>query len=66
MKDLQNYVDRFGFGISVKELCRESYRAMARLGHEVCILNDQYLTVDGTTYSFCKSCKQGRWIIKEF
>ena len=66
MKDLQNYIDGFGFGISVKELAHKAYRQMEALGHKVCIVNDRYLEVDGTTYLFSKSRKAGGWIAKAF
>ena len=64
MTDLQNYVSRFGFGISVKELASKAYWQMVMLGHDVCILNDRYLIVDGITYLFSKSRKHGGWIVK--
>ena len=66
MTELQNYIDGFGFGISVKELAEKAYRHMEAKGHEVCILNDRYLEVDGTSYLFSKSRKNGRWIAKAF
>lgn len=66
MTELQNYIDGYGFGISVKELASKAYRHMEALGHEVCIINDRYLGVDGKTYLFSKSRKHGRWIAKAF
>ena len=66
MTDLQNYIDGYGFRISVKELAHKAYWQMKVLGHEVCIVNDRYLEVDGTTYLFSKSRKHGRWIAKAF
>lgn len=66
MKDLQNFVNGFGFGISVQKLAEKAYRQMAVLGHDVCILNDRYLIMDGASYMFSKSRKQGGWIVKEF
>ena len=64
MKDLQNFVSGFGFGISVQKLAEKAYRQMAVLGHDVCILNDRYLIMDGATYYFSKSRKQGGWVVK--
>jgi hypothetical protein len=64
MTDLQNFLDLFGFGISVKELVSKAYFAMAVKGHKVCIVNDRYLEVDGTTYLFSKSVKYGGWKAK--
>lgn len=66
MTELQNFVDGFGFGISVEKLADKAYRQMELLGHNVCIVNDRYLEVDGTTYLFSKSRKHGRWIVKAF
>ena len=66
MTDLQNFLDGYGFGISVKELAHRAYGQMKALGHEVCIVNVRYLEVDGTTYLFSKSRKHGRWIAKAF
>lgn len=62
--DLQNYIDNFGFGISVKELASRSYWTMQVAGHEVCIVNDRYLEIDGTTFLFSKSRRNGGWIAK--
>ena len=64
MKDLQDFVNDFGFGISVQKLAEKAYRQMALIGHDVCILNDRYLIMDGATYMFSKSRKQGGWIVK--
>lgn len=64
MKDLQDFVSGFGFGISVKELASRAYFKMELLGHDVCALNEKYLIVDGVTYYFSKSRKQGGWVVK--
>ena len=66
LTELQNYIDGYGFGIRVKELASRAYSHMAAKGHKVCIVNDRYLEVDGTTYLFSKSRKHGRWIAKAF
>lgn len=66
MTELQTYIEGYGFGISVKELASRAYNHMAAKGHEVCMVNDRYLEVDGTTYLFSKSRKHGRWIAKAF
>ena len=66
MTELQNYIDGYGFGISVKDLCSKAYWQMKADGHKVCIVNDRYLELDGKTYFFSKSRKRGRWIAKEF
>ena len=66
MTELQNFIEGYGFGISVKELADKAYRHMAAGGHQVCMINERYLEVDGTTYLFSKSKKRGRWIAKAF
>ena len=66
MTDLQNYLDHYGFRISIKELRNECYNEMRRLGHKVSLLNERYIIVDGQSYYFSKSRKHGRWIAKEF
>ena len=66
MTELQNFLDGFGFGISVEKLADKAYRHMAAKGHKVCMVNERYLEVDGTTYPFSKSKKHGRWIAKAF
>ncbi len=64
MTELQNFLDGFGFGISVEKLADKAYHHMAALGHKVCMVNELYLEVDGTTYLVSKSRKHGRWIAK--
>ena len=64
MTELQNYIEGYGFGISVKELANKAYNHMAAKGYKVCIVNERYLEVNGTTYLFSKSRKNGRWIAK--
>lgn len=66
MKELQKFVDGFGFGISVAELASKAYWEMKAQGHEVCIVNERYLEVDGVTYLFSKSKKAGGWVVKAF
>lgn len=63
---LQGFIDGFGFGISVQKLADKAYRYMESKGYNVCIVNDRYLEVDGTTYLFSKSRKHGGWIAKAF
>ena len=64
--ELQNYIEGYGFGISVEKLAAKAYNHMEANGHEVIILNDRYLVVNGTAYLFSKSRKHGRWIAKAF
>ncbi len=64
MTELQNYLDGFGLRISVEKLAGKAYDHMAAKGYEVCMVNERYLEVDGTTYIFSRSKKHGRWIAK--
>lgn len=64
MKELQEYIERYGFGISKKELATKAYWRMVAMGKDVAIMNDLYLIIDGTTYYFSKSKKYGKWIAK--
>ena len=66
MTELQNYIEGYGFGISVEKLAEKAYVHMELEGHDVCLINDRYLEVDGITYLFSKSRKHGRWIAKAF
>ena len=66
MKALQKFVDQFGLGISKKELTGKAYWAMKAQGHDVCIVNEKYLEMDGVNYQFIKSKAQYRWIVKSF
>ena len=64
MTELQELIEKFGFGFSVEKLASIAYWEMKGKGHDVCIINDRYLEMDGTTYLFSKSKKHGRWIAK--
>lgn len=66
MQELQNFVNGYGLGISVEKLADKAYFHMSNLGHDVCVLNEKYIIVDGQNYYFSKSRKQNGWIVKEF
>lgn len=66
MQELQNFVNGYGLGISVEKLADKAYFQMEANGHNVRIINDRYLEMDGRRYQFTKSRKQGGWIVKEF
>lgn len=66
MKELQAFVDGYGFGISKKKLVERAYWQMVADGHDCYIINDLYIGVDGGEYQLIKSRKQNRWIVKEF
>lgn len=62
---IQNFIDQYGFRISVKDLADMTYTELAMAGFEPCIINDRYIEVEGKTYLFSKSRKHNRWIAKE-
>lgn len=66
MKELQAFVDGYGFGISKEKLAVKAYRHMRDEGHDCYIINDRYIGVDGKEYQLIKSRKQNRWIVKEY
>ena len=62
---IQNFIDQYGFRISVKDLADITYTELAMEGFDPCIVNDRYIEVDGITYFFSKSRKHNGWIAKE-
>lgn len=66
MKELQNFVDGYGFGISKEKLVEKAYWQMRAEGHDCYIINDRYIGIDGKEYQLIKSRKQNRWIVKEY
>jgi len=65
MNTIQNYVNGFGFGISVNELASKIYFKLASLGYDPCIVNDRYIEVDGITYQLRKTRSKGHWTVVE-
>lgn len=65
-REIQDYVNLYGLGISKKELVNKTYRYLDRNEHECVVLNDIYLMVDGEVFQLLKSRKQNKWIVKEF
>lgn len=66
MTTLQNFVDKFGLGISKDELIINAYHQLKADGYKVCILNSKYIIINGKSYRLIKSRKENRWIVKEF
>ncbi len=66
MTELQNFVNNFGFGISVENLVHRAYRHMDGLGYDTCVLNERYTIVDGQSYQFIKSRKANAWVVRAF
>ena len=65
MERLQQIINEFGFGISKEKLIEKAYRVLEAEGHEVYILNDKYIGIDGYEYQVIKSTKENRWVAKE-
>ncbi len=65
MKRMQEIVNGFGFGITKEKLMEKVYRVLEAEGHDVYVLNDKYIGIDGYEYQVVKNTKEGRWIVKE-
>lgn len=66
MTELQNFVNGYGLGISKEQLITKAYRHMSVAGRDCFIINDRYLSIDGSEYQLIKSRKEDRWIVKEY
>ena len=66
MRELQDFVNGYGLGISKEKLIVKAYRQLSADGHDCYILNDRYIGIDGKEYQLIKSRKEDRWIAKEF
>lgn len=64
-KLIQNFVNDFGFGISVEKLAVKVYRYLAAYGYAPCIVNDRYIEVNGVTYQLRKTKSKGHWTVVE-
>ena len=65
--NLQNYVSDLGIGISVEKLVKNVYKflSMVRGSDDgICIVNDRYLEIDGTTFQFIKRKSAEAWVVK--
>ena len=62
---LQGELDKYGLGMSKRDLANRLYNAANANGGQVSILNEQYLTVTGSNgsvdFSFTKSRAEGKW-----
>ena len=64
MKELQEFVNGYGLGISKKELVSRAYNRLRANGHSCYIINDLYIACGGKEYQLIKSNKEHRWIVK--
>lgn len=62
---LQGELDKYGLGISKRDLADKVYNAARQNGGNVAILNEQYLEVTGPNgfvdFGFTKSKAEGKW-----
>ena len=63
MEKLQELTNKYSLEINKERLITELYYELQN-DHQVALLNEKYLIVDGVTYSFRKNNKQGKWIVK--
>ena len=66
MKELQNFVNGYGLGISKEKLIEKAYFQLTADGHDCYTINDRYISIDGKDYQLIKSRKEDRWVVKEF
>ena len=66
MNKLQDMVNKYGFGLSVKDLASDIYWELRAEGLNPCIVNDRYIEVNGVTYQFRKTRSKGHWTIATF
>ena len=64
IEKIQNFINNWGLGLTVRDLAVKAYRFMESEGHHSYILNDRYISVDGVEYRFVKNRKEGHWIVK--
>jgi len=65
--NLQKYVSNLGIGISVERLVKNIYKflSMVRGADDgICIVNDRYLEIDGTTFQFIRKKSAEAWVVK--
>lgn len=65
LNTIQNIVNKYGFGISTKDIASEVYWALEALGFDPCIVNERYIAVDGITYQLRKTKSKGHWTAVE-
>lgn len=65
MKALQEFVSKYGFGISKEDLVSEAYYALRASGYGTYVINDKYLGINDREFQIIKSKKDGRWVVKE-
>jgi hypothetical protein len=65
--NLQKYVSNLGIGISVEQLVKNIYKFLSMVrgsDNGICIVNDRYLEIDGTTFQFIRKKSTEAWVVK--
>lgn len=65
IQKIQKFVDGYGIGMSKEQLADKVYRFLDR-EHDVCLINERYISVDGEEFQFIKSKAQSRWIVNQY
>lgn len=63
---IEEIISKYGFGISVEELAECVYLELRASSHDVCIVNDRYIRVEGANFQLVKSRSKGCWTVREF
>ena len=63
MEKLQELTNKYSLETSKERLITELYYEL-QSEHQVALLNEKYLIVDGVAYGCRKNNKQGKWIVK--
>ena len=63
LNKLQDIVNKYGFGLSVRDMASIVYSELCAEGFEPCIVNDRYIEVDGVAYQFRKTRSKGHWTV---
>ncbi len=66
LNKLQDMVNKYGFGLSVRDLASDIYWELKAEGFNPCIVNERYIEIDGVTYQFRKTRTKGHWTVASF
>ena len=66
MNKLQEMVNKYGFGLAVRDLASDIYWELRAEGLKPCIVNERYIEIDGMTYQFRKTRAKGHWTVVSF
>ena len=66
LNKLQDMINKYGFGLSVRDLASDIYWELKAEGLHPCIVNDRYIEIEGVTYQFRKTRTKGHWTVASF